>query len=82
MKYTTYNEEKGYYEIVKNEFRGHNLIHYGMKKEDGTIIIPVGYYTENEIRMAEWELCRSINKKFEIVGQIASIPNWTVVEEA
>ena len=81
MKYTTYNEEKGYYEIVKSEFRGHNLIHYGMKKENGTIIIPVGYYTKNEIRMAEWELCRSINKKFEIVGQIASIPNWTVVED-
>lgn len=82
MKYTTYNKEKGYYEIVKGEFRGYNFINYGMKKEDGTIIIPVGYYTENEIRMAEWELCKSINKKFEIVSQIASIPNWTVVEEA
>lgn len=82
MKYITYNEEKGYYEIVKSAWKSYDTIHYGMKKEDGTIIIPVGYYTENEIRMAEWELCRSINKKFEIVGQIASIPNWTVVEEA
>lgn len=82
MKYTTYNEEKGYYEIIKSKFRGHSFIHYGMKLENETIIIPVGYYTETEIWMAEWELCKSTNKKFNIVAHIASEPNWTVVEEA
>lgn len=81
MKYTTYNEEKGYYEIVKSEFRRNNLIHYGMKTENEAIVIPVGYYTENEIRGAEWELCRSVESKYEVVAHIASIPNWTVVKE-
>ena len=73
-------EKKGYYEIVKSDFRGYNFIHYGMKKEDETIVIPVGYYTENEIRMAVWELCRSIESKYEVVAHMASIPNWTVVK--
>lgn len=52
-----------------------------MKTENGKIIIPVGRYTSEEIRMAEWELCVSFDKKYEITGHIASIPNWTVVKE-
>lgn len=80
MKYTIYNEEKGYYEIVKSEFRGHNFIHYGMKLEDGTTIIPVDFYTTEEIRLAEWELCGR-GRKYEVVRQIASSPNWTIVKE-
>ena len=80
MKYVKMNG-KGKYEIIKSEFRSSNLVHYGMKKEDGTIIIPVGYYTENEIRLAEWELCNSIDSKFKIVKRVASIPNITIVKE-
>lgn len=80
-KNVTWNEEKGYFEIVKSEWRSSETIFWGMKAEDNTVVIPKGYYTSNEIRMAEWELCTSIEKEFEITGHIASIPNWTVVKK-
>lgn len=81
MRYTTFNKEKGYYEIVKSGSRFASTISYGIKKEDSTVVIPVGNYTENEIRMAEWELCNSIDSKFKIVKRVASIPNITIVKE-
>lgn len=82
FRHVKFNEEKGYYEVVKNEYgRFCKEIHWGIKTEDGKIVVPSGYYTNEEIRMAEWELCVSINKKYEIIGHIASLPNWTVVKE-
>lgn len=81
--YTVFNKEQGYFEVVKSEWRSPSvLINWGMRTKEGETVIPDGYYTQSEIDMAEWELCKSANKHFNIVERLADTVNCTIVEEA
>ena len=50
----------------------------GVKKENGEVIYKAKAMTDNEISYLRWTL--KYKEKRKIVGQIASYPNWIIVE--
>ena len=76
------NMNTNLYEIGRYDgmFVGRNdILYWGMKTEEGKILIKPQYYSRNQKDTAEF-LLTGTDKEYKRTGCIASQPNWTVVK--